>query len=124
MWGDAAGSYYTTLLRISCALISVRERFPLSKPPYMARIIRLNGREAALLRTIGFGLGVNGSELQERLQMASEDLVDVINTLLDLGYVETASAKEKITPEEFLTESFEINPSYAADLKSVLRRGA
>jgi hypothetical protein len=88
----------------------------------MARIIRLNGREASLLRTIGFGLGVSGTELQERLQMAPEDLVDVINTLLDLGYVETASAKERITLEDFAAESFEINPSYAADLKTVLRR--
>jgi hypothetical protein len=89
----------------------------------MARIIRLNGREAAVLRTIGFGLGVSGAELRERMQIAAEDLVDVINTLLDIGYVETPSMKERVTLEEYATENFEINPSYSGDLKEALRRG-
>ncbi len=88
----------------------------------MSRIIRLNGREASVLRTIGFGLGVAGAELQERLQMAAEDLVDVLNTLLDIGYVETASMKERVVLEAYEAETFEINPSYAGDLKAVLRR--
>lgn len=88
----------------------------------MSRIIRLNGREASVLRTIGFGLGVTGTELQERLQMAADDMVDVLNTLLDIGYVETASMKEKIGMNEYAAETFEINPSYAGDLKAVLRR--
>lgn len=97
------------------------ERFPLRKHD-MARIIRLNGRESAVLRYIGFGLGVTGTELQDRLQMPAEDVVDVLNTLLDIGYVETPTMKERITVEEFAAETFEINPSYAGDLKAVLRR--
>ena len=89
----------------------------------MSRIIRLNGREAAVLRAIGFGLGVSGKDLQERLQMAHDDLADVLNTLLDIGYVETASMREKIPGAEYLEEMFEMNPSYVGDLKIALRRG-
>jgi hypothetical protein len=88
----------------------------------MARIIRLNGREISVLRTIGFGLGVAGSELQERMQMAPEDLVDVLNTMLGVGYVEAASAKEKVTVDDYAADTFEINPAYAGDLRDALKR--
>jgi len=98
------------------------ERFSLPLSP-MSRIIRLNGREAAVLKAIGFGLGLTGTELQERLQMAPEDLCDVLNALLGVGYAEAASMKETVTVEEYATETFELNPSYVADLKEALKRG-
>ena len=88
----------------------------------MGRTPKLNGREVGLLKAIGFGLGVSGVELQERMQMTAVDLCDVLNTLLDIGYVETVSLKERVTMETLATESFEINPSYASDLKESLRR--
>ena len=88
----------------------------------MARQPRLNGRESGLLKTIGFGLGVSGQELLERTQMSDEDLCDVLNTLLDIGYIETASMKEHVTPEGYATEMFEINPSYAVDLREAMKR--
>lgn len=88
----------------------------------MARIIRLNGRESSVLRAIGFGLGVSGSELQERLQMAPEDMVDVLNTLMGIGYIETPTGKERVVQAEYEAETFEVNPSYAGDLKAVLRK--
>ncbi len=88
----------------------------------MGRTPKLNGRESGMLKAIGFGLGVSGEELLERTQMAPEDLCDVLNTLLDIGYVETASMKERVTEEELKTENFEINPSYASDLKVAMKR--
>ena len=88
----------------------------------MSRIIRLNGREAAVLKSIGFGLGVTGQELQERMQMAHEDLSDVLNTLLDIGYVETTSMRERVSVTDYLAETFELNPSYVADLKDALKK--
>lgn len=54
--------------------------------------------------------------------MAAEDLVDVLNTMLGVGYVEAASAKEKVTVEDYAADTFEINPAYASDLRDVLRR--
>jgi DNA-binding IclR family transcriptional regulator len=88
----------------------------------MAKAIKLSGREMGILRCIGLGLGVSGTELQERTQIAPEDLTDVLNTLIDIGYVETASMKERVTLEQFATETFEINPSYATDLKAAMKR--
>ena len=88
----------------------------------VAREIKLNGREIGIMRTIGFGLGVSGQELQERTQLAPEDLCDVLNTLLDIGYVETTSMKERVTTDVFATENFEVNPSYANDLKLAMKR--
>ena len=88
----------------------------------MGRTPKLNGRESGMLKAIGFGLGVSGEELLERTQMSPEDLCDVLNTLLDIGYVETASMKERVTPEMLTTENFEINPSYATDLKEAMKR--
>jgi len=89
----------------------------------MARPIKLTGRESGVLRAIGFGLGIRGGELCERLQMAPEDLVDVLNTLLDAGFVETTSMRENIGLDDFEIEEFEVNPSYAGDLKEAMRRG-
>ena len=88
----------------------------------MAREIKLNGRELGVMRTIGFGLGVSGAEILERTNIEADDLCDLLNTLLDIGYLETPTMKEHVKPEEMPTELFEINPSYAGDLKVAMRR--
>ncbi len=88
----------------------------------MARQIKLSGRELGVMRTIGFGLGMRGSEIQERTQIDPEDLCDLLNTLLDVGYLETTTMKERIPFLDYPTELFEINPSYASDLKVAMRR--
>ena len=88
----------------------------------MAREIKLNGRELGVMRTIGFGLGVSGAEIQERTQIDPEDLCDLLNTLLDIGYLETPTMKERVPFADYAAEIFEINPSYASDLKVAMRR--
>ena len=88
----------------------------------MAREIKLNGRELGIMRSIGFGLGVLGREIQERTNIDPEDLCDVLNTLLDIGYLETPTMKERVSLDEMPTETFEINPSYSGDLKAAMRR--
>jgi hypothetical protein len=88
----------------------------------MARQIKLSGREAAVLRTVGFGLGVPGNEVAERTQMVPDELVDILNSLLDIGYLETSSMRERVTVEDFGTENFEINPGFAQELKHAMRR--
>ena len=88
----------------------------------MAREIKLNGRELGVMRTIGFGLGVPGQDIQERTNIDADDLCDLLNTLLDIGYLETATMKERVSLEEMPAEIFEINPSYAGDLKVAMRR--
>lgn len=88
----------------------------------MAREIKLNGRELGVMRTIGFGLGVPGQDIQERTNIDADDLCDLLNTLLDIGYLETPTMKERVSLEEMPAEIFEINPSYAGDLKVAMRR--
>lgn len=88
----------------------------------MAKEIKLSGREGAVIRAVGFGLGVTGTELVERLHMEEGELTDVINGLLDTGYLETASMREHVEVSDLADETFEVNPSYAGDLKSALRR--
>jgi hypothetical protein len=88
----------------------------------MAKPIRLSGREASVVRSIGFGMGVSGAELQAVMQMDAESLVDVLNTLLETGFVETASLREQITLADFEAERFEVNPSYVQDLKAATKR--
>ena len=88
----------------------------------MARPIKLNGREAGVIRAIGFGLGISGAEVQERMQMDGEALVDLLNSLLDMGYIETPGMSERVTAEGYAAEMFEVNPSYAAILKTAIRR--
>ena len=88
----------------------------------MARQIKLNGRELGVLRTIGFGLGLPGVEIQERTNIDPEDLCDLLNTLLDIGYLETPTMRERVPFDAYATEIFEINASYASDLKVAMRR--
>lgn len=82
----------------------------------------MTGREGAVLRAVGFGLGITGTELVERLQMDQDELVDVVNALLDSGYLETTSMREHVESGDLSSESFEVNPSYVGDLKEAMKR--
>ena len=88
----------------------------------MARQIKLNGREQSMMRVIGFGLGVAGAEIQERMAMIPEELVDVLNGLLETGFLETTSMKENVTVANYATENFEVNPSYVNEIRDALKR--
>lgn len=88
----------------------------------MGRPIKVSGREGGVLRAIGYGLGVKGTDLAERMQMDQSDLVDVLNALIELGYVEAASMKQSVAVEDFADDTFEMNPSFVNDLKEALKR--
>ena len=88
----------------------------------MAKAIKLSGREMGIMRSIGFGLGVTGAELSERTQIAPDDLCDTLNALIQMGYVETRSMTEHVLLTEYASENFEVNPSYANDLKEAMKR--
>jgi hypothetical protein len=88
----------------------------------MAKPVKVSGREGAVLRAIGFGLGVPGEDLAERTQMDREELTDVLNSLIQLGYVELESMKEAVDVADFGGELFEVNPSFVNDIKEALKR--
>jgi helix-turn-helix protein len=84
--------------------------------------IKLSGREQAVLRAIGYGSGSTGAEIQSHTGIDKEDVVDILNGLFDVGYVEILPTAERVTWSAFDEAHFEINPAYALQLKEALRR--
>lgn len=54
------------------------------------------------------------------MNLPAEDLADIINALLNTGFVETVPFKDQIKPEEIDTVELEVNPSFAHDLKAAM----
>jgi hypothetical protein len=86
------------------------------------KTIRLSGRETAVLRAIGYSLSVPGSGLLEQTQIQFHELVDIINGLMEVGYVQTEPPMDRVTVENFEDTLIEINPSYAKELKEATKR--
>lgn len=84
------------------------------------RQIKLTGREATVVRVIGFCEGMLGAEIQESVHMEIEDLTDTLNSLISAGFVETVPYKEEVEIAEFSVTSFEVNAAYAHELRDAL----
>ena len=85
--------------------------------------IRLSGREATVVRSLGFALGMNGTELVEHTRLSADDLVDVLNGLMEVGYVECTPFAEQTTVAALPTTEYEVNSAYAHELKTSLGYG-
>lgn len=87
------------------------------------RKIKLSGREATVIRAIDSVEGTPGLEIRQRAQMELQDAVDVINGLMDAGFVETIPpAVVHVKAETFDRMVFDVNPSYVLDLRVATRR--
>jgi hypothetical protein len=84
--------------------------------------IKLSGREMAVLRAIDYAMGSTGNELRERTAIDGCDLADTLNALCEVGYVEVIPMVEPVTFLNYAESRFEINPSYALQLKEAMRR--
>ena len=84
--------------------------------------IKLSGREMVVLRAIGFALAIPGAEIQEATRLPDEDLADVLNGLMVVGYVECTPYAESVPAERVRETEFEVNSAYAHELKEALRR--
>ena len=82
--------------------------------------IRLSGREATVIRSLGFGLGMMGPELLEHARLTEDDLVDVLNGLMEVGYVECTPFANQTTATALPTTEYEVNSAYAHELKNAL----
>ena len=85
--------------------------------------IRLSGREATVIRSLGFGLGMMGPELLEHARLAQDDLVDVLNGLMEVGYVECTPFAEQTSVAALPSTEYEVNSAYAHELKTALGFG-
>lgn len=84
--------------------------------------IKLTGREMVVVRAIGFALPVSGAEIQEATRLPDEDLADVLNGLMVVGYVESNPYAEQVASERVRETEFEVNSAYAHELKTALRK--
>ena len=86
------------------------------------RQIKLTGREATVVRAIGFAEAMVGAEIQDYTRMEAEDITDVLNSLMSAGFVESIPFMEEVVLAEMPVTSFEVNPAYALELKQALFR--
>jgi hypothetical protein len=86
------------------------------------RNITLTGREATVVRAIGFSEAMMGAELQDQTHMDSEDVTDTLNGLMSAGFVESVPYYEEVQLAEMPVTAFELNPAYASELKQALYR--
>ena len=82
--------------------------------------IKLTGRERSVLRVLDFSTGNTGDELLASSRLEPEDLVDVLNGLMGPGFLEVMPPAEETTVETFRESRFDINPSYAQELRAVM----
>src|SRR6516164_7669754 len=81
------------------------------------RNIKLSGREASIVRAIGFTNSMLGAEIQDYVRMESDDVVDTLNSLMAAGFVESIPYSEQIELAEMPVTAFEVNPAYSHELK-------
>ena len=84
--------------------------------------IKLSGRERTVLRYIDFSNGTSGAELLEQCRLEPDDLVAVLNGLMDAGYAEMNPYAEHTDEATFHDKTFEVNPSYALELRAAMAR--
>ena len=87
------------------------------------REVKLTGREATIVRAIGFTESMLGAEIQDHVRMESEDVTDTLNSLMAAGFVESIPYAEQIQLAEMPVTAFELNPAYGHELKRALMRG-
>ena len=86
------------------------------------RQIRLTGREATVVRAIGFTEPVPGAEIQDFTRMEPEDVTDALNSLMSAGFVESIPFYNQVEMAEMPVTMFEVNPSYVHEIKLACRR--
>ena len=86
------------------------------------RDVRLSGREAAVVRALGFAESMLGAEILDLTHMELEDVSDTLNGLIAAGLVETIPYSEQIDLAEMPATAFEVNPAYVHELRQAIAR--
>jgi hypothetical protein len=73
-----------------------------------------------MIRVIGFGIGASGEELLETTSYDPAELVDMINGMMNAGFIVTVPYLLEITEDQLRTTQFEINSAYAHELRKAL----
>ena len=86
------------------------------------RSIKLTGREATIVRAIGFADSAIGADIQDVTRMELEDVTDVLNGLIAAGFVESIPYSEEVQMAEIMATAFEVNPAYAHELRRAIAK--
>lgn len=86
------------------------------------RVIKLTGREATVVRAIGFTEAMLGAEIQDYVHMELDDVADTLNGLIAAGFVESIPYYEDVPMADVPATAFELNPAYAQELRRALDR--
>lgn len=86
------------------------------------RNIKLSGREATVVRAIGFTEAMMGAEIQDCTHMDVEDVTDTLNSLMSAGLVESVPYSDEVQIAEVPVTAFELNPAYTHELRQALYR--
>jgi hypothetical protein len=82
------------------------------------KTLKFSGRETSVLRAIDFATGTLGAEILVKTRIEAQDALDILNALLDAGFIETNPPQnDHVQPTAFYHTIFEINPAYAHDMK-------
>ena len=88
------------------------------------KTLKFSGREASVLRAIDFATGTIGAEILVKTRIEPMDALDILNGLLDVGFIETnPPQQEHVSPRAFYRTLFEVNPAYIHNLREALIRG-
>jgi len=82
----------------------------------------LTGREASIVRAIGFTESMLGAEIQDLTRMELEDITDTVNGLIAAGFVESIPYSEEVQMADMPATAFELNPAYVHELRQALIR--
>lgn len=87
----------------------------------MSREINLDGGEITILKQIGLtGAHINGKVLLGHVEdMMPAELLDTLEGLMSLGYVLSSKVNVR-TIEDVERSTFQVNPSYARELKDAI----
>ena len=86
------------------------------------RFIKLSGREATIVRAIGFTEPMMGAELQDAVHMDVDDVTDTLNSLISAGFIESVPYYDAVELAAMPVTAFELNPAYVQELRSALYR--
>ena len=86
------------------------------------RSLRLSGREAALIRGIGFNDSISSAELLQVSSMELDEFLATVNALLASGVIETLPFREHVSADDLGQISMEVNPACNFELRQALSK--
>jgi len=83
--------------------------------------LKFSGREASVIRAIDFATGTLGAEIIVKTRIEAQDVLDILNGLLDAGFIETnPPQQEHVELKAFYHTVWEANPAYIHQMRKAL----